>query len=303
MSYGYSTRAVKSPTASSGAHARVAGGRDKPGSGDRGAPGRDRWGTKFVPLSVFFARMDAEAGEGGDPDAVYGYQSKKKRQGEEPKAPKDKETKEKNADANRQTTGRSGSGTTAGDAGTANQALNTAGEKNEDKERSFVPPKDVQAAARRGLELRRKTGKGGLTSQEAGKEGIGSGVQRAANLSNGNAVSLKVIKMMRGFFARHEKNKGKPGDMTPGRIAWLLWGGNAGRAWANKVLNGLEEASVGQGLPVRSGASHVASGGNIHGTGAGNFATAPVPLGLPLQRRAWLLKFKKKKKRKKPETE
>ena len=43
---------------------------------------------------------------------------------------------------------------------------------------SFSPPSSVRAAARRGLELRKKHGKGGLTTQEAGKQGIGSGVAR-----------------------------------------------------------------------------------------------------------------------------
>ena len=38
---------------------------------------------------------------------------------------------------------------------------------------------------------------------------------------------------------------GHPDYPSPGRIAWLLWGGDAGRTWASKILRQqarLEEA-------------------------------------------------------------
>jgi len=57
----------------------------------------------------------------------------------------------------------------------------------------------VRAAARRGLELRKKHGKGGLTTQEAGKQGIGSGVARATSLANGEKVSYATVKRMAAF--------------------------------------------------------------------------------------------------------
>jgi hypothetical protein len=46
-----------------------------------------------------------------------------------------------------------------------------------------------------------------LTTQEAGKQGIGSGVARATSLANGEKVSYETIKRMAAFFSRHEKNK------------------------------------------------------------------------------------------------
>jgi len=93
----------------------------------------------------------------------------------------------------------------------------------------------VRAAARRGLELRRKYHKGGLTTQEAGKQGIGSGVARATSLANGEALSYDTIKRMAAFFSRHEKNK-SGGENDAGYIAWLLWGGDSGRSWANRII-------------------------------------------------------------------
>lgn len=112
----------------------------------------------------------------------------------------------------------------------------------------FKPPKTVADQAKKGLDYRKKGGKGGLSSQEAGKEGIGSGVQRAVNLKNRNNLTPETIKMMRGFFARHEKNKSiapKNKD-TPwkdaGHVAWLLWGGDVGKKWVDKIIGQMEKA-------------------------------------------------------------
>lgn len=105
---------------------------------------------------------------------------------------------------------------------------------------SFAPPSSVRAAARRGLELRKKHGKGGLSTQEAGKQGIGSGVARASDLAGGGTVSYATVKRMAAFFSRHEKNK-SGGENDAGYIAWLLWGGDAGRAWANRIIKMMEK--------------------------------------------------------------
>lgn len=108
----------------------------------------------------------------------------------------------------------------------------------------FRPPQGVADAAARGLELRRKaspSNRGGLTASEASKEGIGSGVMRAATLKNRKRVSPKTIRQMVSFFARHEQNKaidpkhkGSP-ENDKGYVAWLLWGGDPGRSWAEKI--------------------------------------------------------------------
>lgn len=113
----------------------------------------------------------------------------------------------------------------------------------------FKPPSGVAQAAAKGLEYRRKAGgEGGLSRKEASKEGIGSGVQRAANLKNRDNISPEVINQMVSFFARHEKNKSisEENRGTPwndkGYVAWLLWGGDAGQRWANKIKRQMEAA-------------------------------------------------------------
>ena len=110
---------------------------------------------------------------------------------------------------------------------------------------SFAPPAAVRAAARRGLELRKKHGKGGLTTQEAGKQGIGSGVARAGDLAGGSKISYTTIKRMSAFFSRHEKNK-SGGEDDAGYISWMLWGGDAGRSWANRIIKMMESRQKGQ---------------------------------------------------------
>lgn len=114
----------------------------------------------------------------------------------------------------------------------------------------FEPPKGVAEAAQLGLDFRdRQTGdKAGLTVSEAAKEGIGSGVQRATNLKNRDRMSPETIKKMVSFFSRHEKNKsidpkykGEPWK-DKGYVSWLLWGGDAGKSWAEKVKRQMDAA-------------------------------------------------------------
>lgn len=62
---------------------------------------------------------------------------------------------------------------------------------------------------------------------------------RATSLANGESVSYETIKRMSAFFSRHEKNK-SGGENDAGFIAWLLWGGDAGRAWANRIIKMVE---------------------------------------------------------------
>jgi len=98
----------------------------------------------------------------------------------------------------------------------------------------FTPPKTVQNNAKRGLELRREFGRGGTEV----------GIARARTLSNGQAISPETVGRMVSYFARHEVDKregwSNPSDPSNGYIAWLLWGGDAGRSWAGKLQRQME---------------------------------------------------------------
>ena len=106
--------------------------------------------------------------------------------------------------------------------------------------KSYAPTEAMKNNAKRGLALREKYGRGGLSSSQAKSEGVGSGVARARDIINGN-LSLATVKRMYAFFERHEKNynpskKENDGGPTAGTVAWLLWGGSAGRSWARSIL-------------------------------------------------------------------
>jgi hypothetical protein len=114
---------------------------------------------------------------------------------------------------------------------------------------SFVPPERVASAARRGLRLREKV-----------KAGTDVGVARARDLSNRRPVSLETIGRMVSFFARHGAQKpaniGTDASPTPWLVAWLLWGGDAGREWSEGVWRrkGDEQQASRMGLARRGAA-------------------------------------------------
>lgn len=106
-----------------------------------------------------------------------------------------------------------------------------------------TPPQGVRDALRRGLELHAE-GYGGDGLEPAT-------VAWARRLAHGEAVSTEKARAMRAWFARHEESPGeaearRDDKTSPAWVAWLLWGGDAGRAWASKIMRQVEarDASV-----------------------------------------------------------
>lgn len=96
--------------------------------------------------------------------------------------------------------------------------------------RTFKPTLRMASAARRGLRLREKFGRGGTEV----------GVHRAHQLIDRTELSETDVKSMHSFFARHAVDKDAKAhewnsdtDPSAGFIAWLLWGGDAGKRWAH----------------------------------------------------------------------
>lgn len=93
---------------------------------------------------------------------------------------------------------------------------------------TFTPTHKMAAAARRGLKLRAKHGRGGTEV----------GVRRAHQLAERRDVGKADVKAIHSYFARHAVDKeGKgwadPAEPSAGYIAWLLWGGDDGKRWAD----------------------------------------------------------------------
>lgn len=96
-------------------------------------------------------------------------------------------------------------------------------------EPDLTPPAAVARNAEKGLALR----------QEHKRGGTQVGVARARDLSARKSLSPQTVRRMASYFARHAVDKqGEDFDdetnPSAGAIAWLLWGGDEGRDWAER---------------------------------------------------------------------
>lgn len=103
-------------------------------------------------------------------------------------------------------------------------------------QQSFKPNQEMINSAKRGLEMRREFGRGGTAV----------GIARARDIVSGKNLSLSTVKRMHSFFSRHEVDKkatgfnyGEEGYPSNGRIAWELWGGDAGQKWAKSIIESI----------------------------------------------------------------
>jgi hypothetical protein len=112
-------------------------------------------------------------------------------------------------------------------------------------------PTDAMAAAARRALAWKNDGKAGGTEV---------GLQRAHQLVNKETLSRDTIRRMYSFFSRHEVDKkatgfseGEKGFPSPGRVAWDLWGGDAGKTWSEAQWERIqsEEKSVDTELAKR----------------------------------------------------
>ena len=105
------------------------------------------------------------------------------------------------------------------------------------------PTEAMAEEAERGLAWREEFGRGGTEV----------GVARARDLKNRVNLSPETVRRMVSYFARHEVDKeaqgfspGEEGYPSAGRIAWALWGGDAGQSWANRKSEELDRESEGR---------------------------------------------------------
>jgi hypothetical protein len=104
-------------------------------------------------------------------------------------------------------------------------------------DKTFTPTLKMASPARRGLRLREKFDRGGTQV----------GVDRAHQLAERRDLSEADVKAMHSFFARHAVDKDakthkwdSDSDPSAGFIAWLLWGGEAGKVWADRKAKSIE---------------------------------------------------------------
>ena len=95
----------------------------------------------------------------------------------------------------------------------------------------------MREEAEKGLEWRKEFNRGGTQV----------GVARARQLVNRENLSPSTVRRMFSFFSRHEVDKeaegfrqGEEGYPSAGRIAWALWGGDAGFSWSTRKVKELD---------------------------------------------------------------
>jgi hypothetical protein len=108
-------------------------------------------------------------------------------------------------------------------------------------EESYKPPKSVREAAQRAIEW--------IDNGLAGSGFTSVGRTRAGQLARGENISIDTLKRMKSFFSRHKVdgqalgfNRGEKGFPSAGRVSWDAWGGDAGFAWAESMVDRYENA-------------------------------------------------------------
>ena len=83
--------------------------------------------------------------------------------------------------------------------------------------------------------------------QEGRKGGTEVAARRAGQILSGEELSDDTIVTMSAWFARHEVDKqgqgfkqGEEGYPSPGRVAWAAWGGDLGKAWADRLVAAMD---------------------------------------------------------------
>ena len=101
-----------------------------------------------------------------------------------------------------------------------------------------TPTDSMVVEAKKGIAWRKEFNRGGTRI----------GATRASQIIAKEKLSPSTVRRMFSFFSRHESDKaaqgfrvGEKGYPSNGRIAWALWGGDAGFSWSTKVRNQLEK--------------------------------------------------------------
>jgi len=97
----------------------------------------------------------------------------------------------------------------------------------------YTIPGGVQKEAKKGLKWRKEHGRGGTRV----------GYNTARRLAKGGQIGIEKVRHIAKYFPRHEVDKkakgyeyGEDGFPSAGRIAWALWGGDAGQRWASAIV-------------------------------------------------------------------
>jgi hypothetical protein len=115
--------------------------------------------------------------------------------------------------------------------------LRSFGKGNRKMAEGYSPTSGMKSAARRALAWKKEGKRGGTRI----------GLTRANQIVSGESLSESTVMRMYSFFSRHEVDKkatgfssGEEGFPSPGRVAWDLWGGDAGFSWSRQKATSIK---------------------------------------------------------------
>lgn len=127
------------------------------------------------------------------------------------------------------------------------------------------PNQSMRAEAQKGLDWREEFGRGGTRV----------GAVRARQIVANENLSDETIKRMYSYFSRHQVDKqaegfssGEDGYPSNGRIAWALWGGDAGYSWSKRLVEQMkkdEDRAMPDALKTGDFVSWNSAGGRARG--------------------------------------
>ena len=109
---------------------------------------------------------------------------------------------------------------------------------------SFTPSREVIQTAQKALQVVQNNK---LVQSDASNEG--SGLSKAQSLVVAEPMSHSQLKRMKAFFdanyeaVKKEKNAGKNINNSPLIQKWELWGGDAGKNWAEKEIGSTQSSN------------------------------------------------------------
>lgn len=107
----------------------------------------------------------------------------------------------------------------------------------EERADGLRPTAGMASAARRGLELHKEGHSGDGLKPET--------VSRAGRIAARESLTEDHVREMNAWFARHavDRKAGWDSPPTPGYVAHLLWGGDAGKSWSAKMVAQMDKES------------------------------------------------------------
>ena len=102
------------------------------------------------------------------------------------------------------------------------------------------PTKEIQAAAKKARKFK----------AEGKAKGAGTlvGWNRAAQLANGENLSMTTVKRMYSYLSRHQVDKkgenfGNNEKPSKGYVMWLAWGGDPAYEWSKRLVEAEKKKS------------------------------------------------------------